>query len=384
MEAARAVGAEVVVGSNRRQALAGAMGDRAVVVDLAHPEAAADSIVALHGRSPLDGIVAVDDQGVVAAALAGERLGLAHNPPAAVLATRNKATMRERLAAAGIPQPRFAVVGPGDDPGVVGYPTVLKPVDQSGSRGVIRVDDRVSGVAAAARIRAMLCDAGDGERSPLLAEEFLAGPEVAVEGLLREGDLEVLAIFDKPDPLDGPFFEETIYVTPSRCEPAVLDEVAAVTANACVALGLREGPVHAELRITADGVKVIELAARSIGGLCARTLRFGAGISLEEVIVRHALRLPLAHLGREAASAGVMMLPIPRTGSLQGVGGIEAARRTPGVVDVVITIPEGRPVVALPEGDRYLGFVFARGDAPAQVESSLRQAHGCLDIRIEP
>jgi len=382
MDAARAVGAEVVVGSDRRQALAGSMGDRAVVVDLGDPGAAVEAIAELHARQPLDGIVAVDDQGVVAAALAAERIGLAHNSPASVAATRDKAAMRALLGAASVPQPRFAVIGPDDDPGGVGYPAVLKPLALSGSRGVIRANSRDEAVAAAARIRAML--AADGGGSQLLAEELLAGPEVAVEGMLRASELEVLAVFDKPDPLEGPFFEETIYVTPSRLGPAVAGSVAEVTARACAALGLKEGPVHAELRITPEGPKVIEVAARSIGGLCARTLRFGAGVSLEELIVRHALGLPTGDLRREAAAAGVMMLPIPRSGTLVGVAGVESARQVEGIVDVVVTIPRGRPVVALPEGDRYLGFLFARGATPVAVESALRAAHGALFVSVDP
>ena len=113
---------------------------------------------------------------------------------------------------------------------------------------------------------------------------------MAVEGLLQGGELEVLAVFDKPDPMDGPFFEETIYVTPSRQPTAVLAAVESTVGRAAAALGLREGPVHAELRIGPSGAAtVLELAARSIGGLCARSLRFGAGVSLEEVIIRHAL-----------------------------------------------------------------------------------------------
>lgn len=393
MDAAAAVGAEVVVGSNREQALSGAMGDRAVVVDLDDPATSADTVEALHHRTPIDGIVAVDDQGVVAAAMAAERLGLAHNPPAAVMATRNKATMRQLLRAAGVPQPHFAVVGPDDPPGPLGYPAVLKPLEGSGSRGVIRVDNEDADRRAAERIRTML-GPGDPHHPWLLAESFVPGAEVAVEGLLSEGLLEVLAVFDKPDPLEGPYFEETIYVTPSRHPASVIEEVGTVTARACEAIGLVEGPVHAELRLAhddgqggrAEGVvpTVIEIAARSIGGLCSRTLRFGAGISLEEVVVRHALHLPVRDLERQDGASGVMMLPIPGTGRLREVRGVDAAQAVRGITDVVITIPVGRPVVALPEGDRYLGFAFARGATPEEVEASLRLAHARLDIVIDP
>jgi len=234
------------------------------------------------------------------------------------------------------------------------------------------------------RVRAILAGARVPADSPLLLESYLPGAEVAVEGLLRSGRLEVLAVFDKPDPLEGPYFEETLYITPSRLPAAVLAEVTRITAQAARALGLREGPVHAELRVNGQSVSVLELAARSIGGLCSRALRFGVGVSLEEVILRHALGLGAAELGRESTAAGVMMIPIPRAGTLVGVGGQEQARAVPGVGGLEITIARGRPVVPLPEGDRYLGFLFASGLTAEAVERSLRDAHARLRIGIEP
>ncbi len=372
---ARHLGVEVVVGSEQPQALADSMGDRSVVVPLDDRDAAIDAIAALHRRSPLDAVVAVDDQGVLIAAMAAARLGLPHNPLDAVAATRDKAAMRRAFAAAGVPQPRFEVVD--DEPtGSVGFPCVVKPVSLSASRGVIRADDPVSAAIAAARVRAIGVD------GPLVVEEYVPGVEVAVEGLLRAGRLEVLAVFDKPDPLEGPYFEETIYVTPSRLAPELLAAIERVAADAAAALGLVEGPVHAELRIDGDRVVMLELAARSIGGLCSRALRFGAGISLEEVVLRHALGLPLADLRRERAAAGVMMIPIPGAGTLEAVYGHDACRAVPGVVGLEITIAPGRPVQPLPEGDRYLGFIIARGATPDAVEGALRAGHACLDIVI--
>ena len=248
---------------------------------------------------------------------------------------------------------------------------MLKPLGLSGSRGVIRADDPDSFRAAWRRIEAILSAARtdrkareEGEGSRILVESFVPGPEVALEGLLRDGRLELLALFDKPDPLDGPFFEETIYVTPSRHPPGVQDAVVRTIAAAAEALGLREGPIHAEARLGPDGPVILEVAARTIGGLCARALRFGAGASLEEIVVAHAMGLPLASVHRESRASGVMMLPIPRRGVLHGVSGLEGARAVAGVEDVVVTVPEGREVVPLPEGDAYLGFLFARGETP--------------------
>jgi hypothetical protein len=231
-------------------------------------------------------------------------------------------------------------------------------------------------------VRAILAAAGEDAAGPLLVERFVPGVEVAVEGLLRGGVLDVLAVFDTPDPLEGPYFEETIYVTPSRQPAPALAAVERASAAAAAALGLAEGPVHAELRIHAGRPVLLELAARSIGGLCARSLRFGLGVSLEELILRHALGLPADGLARERAASGVMMLPIPRAGRLLDVRGIEAARAIPGVEGLEITIARGRELRPLPEGDRYLGFLFARSQTPAQVEAALRRAHACLEVTI--
>ena len=380
MRAATRLGVEVVVGSEERQAMADDMGTRALVVPLSDTGAAVEAIAALHERAPLDAVVAVDDQGVEVAAAAAERLGLPHNPPSAVAATRDKSVMRDALARDHVPQPRFRVVEDLEQitevAGDVGYPCVLKPVGLSASRGVIRVDDPVSAVHAAERIRAI----ADG---PLLVEEYLPGIEIAVEGLLRgEQQLEILAIFDKPDPLVGPYFEETIYVTPSRLPDDMQQRVAFLTWRATHAIGLTDGPVHAEFRIDGDRVSVLEVAARSIGGLCARTLRFGAGIALEELILRHALGLPIDEIAREDAASGVMMLPIPSEGVLEEVRGIDAARAVDGVTGLEITVPRGRHVVPLPEGDRYLGFLFARADTPEQVEAALRAGYAALDVEL--
>ena len=385
-KAAERLGAELVVASDRRQAMSAFLGDRALVLPLKRPADAAARVVEHAGRVPLDAVVAVDDQGVRTAALAAAELGLTASDPEAVARTRDKATMRRALAAAGIAQPRFRVADPrglsvGELAAELGFPVVVKPLSLAASRGVIRADDSAGAERAATRIRGMLD--GDGQaNAPLLVESFVPGAEVAVEGLLRGGAFEPLAIFDKPDPLDGPFFEETLYVTPSRLPRATLDAIESLAGDAAAALGLTEGPVHAELRVDGDDVTLLEIAARSIGGLCSRALRFGAGVSLEEVILRHALDQPLDDLDRADAASGVMMLPIPRAGVLHDVGGQDAAREVPGIVGLEISIARGREVTPLPEGDRYLGFVFARADTPEQVERALRDAHARLEVDI--
>lgn len=386
LEAAERAGSEVVVVSDQQQALASVMGDRALRVDLRRPEAAARRLADQASRVRLDAIVGVDDRGVEVAALAAELLGLAHSPAEAVAATRDKAKARDLLeGAAGVRQPNWRpVTTPGEARAAareIGLPVVVKPVSLSASRGVIRADSEDSAEAAARRTLGILDEAREARH--LLVERYVAGAEVAVEGLVRAGDLKVLALFDKPDPMEGPHFEETLYVTPSRLPAGTQDAVSDAAQAAVRALGLTEGPVHAEFRVDGDDVWTLEVAARTIGGLCGRALRFGLGMSLEEVVIRHALGLRLHALAREDAAAGVLMLPTEREGRLREVAGVGEARRLPGIVGVDITVPAGHWVRPLPESDRYLGFAFARGHTAEEVEAALRRARAVLRARID-
>jgi biotin carboxylase len=389
--AAQKLGVEAVLGTNRCHELAGIWPTEAfgsVEIPFRDEERAAARIVEM---APFDALIPTDDPTAEIAARAAARLGMRGNSVTAARTARNKRLMREALAAAGVPVPRFAVFEETSDPSTleVEFPCVVKPLLCSASRGVIRADDRASFVAAWSRLRALLqtpalraVEDPDGHR--ILVESFVPGAEVALEGLLQRGRLQVLALFDKPDPLDGPFFEETLYVTPSRHSASLQAEVAAVTERAAAAIGLAEGPVHAELRLSHTGPYVIEVAARSIGGLCSRTLRFGlGGASLEELVLRHALGEPLGELSPPGA-AGVMMLPIERGGVLQAVDGIDDARAVPLVEDVQITAKIGQVLEPLPEGASYLGFVFARGGSPEDVEAALRQAHALLRFTVAP
>lgn len=369
--------------SERPQALADEMQGRFLQIDFEQPEASAQAIVDWTQGSPVDAVIAVDDAGVVTASLAARRLGLPHNPPEAARSTRDKADMRTRLAQREINQPSFARLNPGDDPAAVaeelGYPVVAKPVDLSASRGVLRADSSAEVRAAVERIRRMT---GDG--CQILIERYLPGKEFALEGMLRGGQLEVLALFDKPDPMEGPTFAETILVTPSRLDRETQQEIGRLAVRAVAALGLREGPVHAEFRVVEGKPAVLEVASRSIGGLCGRTLRFGLlGRSLEEVILRAALGLPTFDSQRERVAAGVLMLPVERAGRFGGVTGVPDALGIPGITEVEITVAGGRMVSPLPEGDRYLGFVFARAKSPDDVETALRSAWATLSVIIE-
>jgi biotin carboxylase len=389
LDAARALGVDVVIGTDEAHALRGVMGHRALEVPLADPPHAVRVIVAHDAVAPLDAIIAVDDVGTLVAAEASASLGLPHNPADAVAAARDKLAMRARLAAFEVPQPAFAPLpaDAGDEEvavvvGTVGLPCVIKPTSLSGSQGVLRADTPDDAVAVAKRVRRIASAAGVDARAPLLVERFAPGPEVAVEGLVVSGELRPLAVFDKPDPLDGPAFEETIYVTPSRLAPDDHAAVLAATREATAALGLVDGPVHAELRVQDGRATVIEVAARTIGGLCSRALSFSTGRSLEELVIAHALGMPLGATGALGAS-GVLMVPIPRAGTLVAVHGQAEALAVPGITDVQITIAPGRAVAPVPEGNRYLGFVFARDSTPTRVERALRRAGACLDVRVD-
>jgi biotin carboxylase len=388
--AAGALRVDLVCASEQPSTFEGLSPDHLLTLDFADPDGAAAAVARFAERRPLRAVVGVDDRTTVAAAAIAGRLGLRANSIASATAARDKSLMRERLAAAAVRQPPFRVVPLDGDPGAIArtleYPCVVKPLALSASRGVIRADDPAGLAAAVARVRAILqapdVAADDATRRAVLVERFVPGVEVALEGLLAGGDLRVLALFDKPDPLDGPYFEETLYVTPSRLPAEAQTAIAGTAAAACAALGLSEGPVHAELRVNGAGPWVIEVAARSIGGLCSRTLRFGTGMSLEELILRHALGWPLTSTERAGGAAGVMMIPIPRAGRLRAVRGVEAARAVPRVEDVVISAHPDQDLVPLPEGWQYLGFIFARAESPAEVEAALRAAHTRLDFDI--
>lgn len=387
LEAAARLGAQALVASPGAQALVGtpAIG---IGIDHRDPGTALTKILEQVARTPVDAVVATDDPVVELAARAAERLGLPHNPPHAAAVSRRKDLARERLRVHGVTAPRFTRIdlkaSLAAQAETVSFPCVLKPLALSGSRGVIRVNDAGEFARAAARIGLIVRHESDeAERHYLLAEEFIPGFEIAVEGMLTAGELEVLAVFDKPDPLDGPYFEETYYITPSRLGAEVQQQACAAVAAACRAYGLREGPVHAELRVNERGAWIIEVAARTIGGMCGRLLRFGTGLGLEELVLRQALGLPVRKTA-EAGGAGVLMIPIPQAGILRRVEGLLAAQQITYIEAVRIDVRDGYELVPLPEGDAYLGFIFARAPTPRQAEDALRQAHTCLRVVVAP
>jgi biotin carboxylase len=399
-EAAEAMGVRLIFASDRCDQLEDPWWDHAIPVRFHEERASIDAVIAGCAQEPLDAVLAVGDRPTVLAARICDAFGLPGNPPAAAAASRNKRQARAAFHAAGLPTPTFRAVSLQGDPERLArditYPAVLKPLALSGSRGVMRVNDEQEFLDAFERLGALLQSPDvrieqDAAHGAALIEAFIPGAEYAVEGVLTRGAFTVFAIFDKPDPLDGPFFEETIYVTPSRQSPAQQQRIVDTVAAAARALGLHHGPIHAECRVNDSGVYILEVAARPIGGLCSKALRFmppgdGTGntmVSLEEVLLRHALGEEVSGYRREAAASAVMMLPIPRRGVYRGVHGVEDAQRIVGIDEVRITAKPDAAIVPLPEGRSYLGFLFAHGETAGVAERTLREAHARLRFVIE-
>ena len=379
--AAKRLGIEVTLATDRCHILEDPWGDHAVPIRFEEPEAAAETL----SKTSFDGVVAVADRPTQIAALTARRLGLAWHPPDAVAVCRDKHRMREAFRAAGMPVPENFRATLDCDPraisGRLGFPVVLKPLGLSASRGVIRANDAAEFGAAFARIRRIL-EQLDEPGDAIQIERYIEGREFALEGLMTRGELQVLAIFDKPDPLVGPFFEETIYVTPSRESGEVQGAMVEAARQAVRALGLWHGPVHAEMRVNDRCVYVLEVAARPIGGLCARALRFGNERTLEDVVMLHAAGEMPEELRLTPAASGVMMIPVPRAGILESVSGVEEALTVQGVDDVIITAKIGQKLTPLPEGASYTGFIFASAQEPGAVEAALRAAHARLRFEI--
>jgi len=388
LETARGLGVDVLVASEGRYSLVGEIA-AGLHVDLHSPNALQTLLQANQAR-PFNGVVATDDASVELASRIAQALALPHNPPHAAKLSRRKDLSRQALQQAGVPVPEFRVVDLAAPLGVqlqgMEFPCVIKPLAMSASRGVIRADDAAAAEAACIRVQALLREAAGKDPfadSHVLVEQFVPGPEVALEGLLQQGQLKVLAIFDKPDPLDGPYFEETYYITPSRHTLAEQQRLAACVQAACGAHGLREGPVHAEARLPPDACVIMEVAARTIGGECARLLDFGTGHSLEALVISHAIARPLRY-DPQPGGAGVLMLPITRAGILRRIEGITAARAVPWIEDILISRRDGYELVPLPEGNSYLGFMFARAPTAEEAEAALRTAYARLNVVTAP
>ena len=372
-DAARRVGAEVTLATDRCHIMDDPWGDRAIPVKF---DRIAESIEVLRSLElHVDGVAAVGDTPAVLAAEAAAMYGVPFHSPAAARACHDKHVSRQIFEAAGLQVPAYFRSASERDAARAPYPCVLKPCGQSASKGVIRANNEAEFRAAWRRIARM------GE-TDVQVEAYIPGREFAVEGLVTHGRLEPIAIFDKPDPLEGPYFEETIYVTPSRAPAEVQRTLIDTVQHAVTALGLAHGPVHAELRYNDDGAWIGEAHARPIGGLCSRALRMADSIPLEEMILVHAFGGDVSMAQLDGPASGVMMIPTPMNGLYRGVEGLDRARAVPLIEDIVVTAAEGQHFIPPPEGSSYLGFIFARGETPEAVEAALRRAHAELKFNF--
>lgn len=387
VQAARSLGVELQIASRGEHSLVNEIAS-GLHINLDDERRALETIIQASGDKPYNSIIAPDDYTVELAANIAQALGLQHNPPDAARFSRRKDLAREQLRQHGVRTPDFRRIDlrKALEPQIEGFafPCVIKPVSLSGSRGVIRVDNLSEFVTACERVKEIINQQNkDEEKNTLLVETYIPGVEVAVEGFLKDSEFIPLALFDKPDPLEGPFFEETYYITPSRLPVETQQQIHAQVHAACLAYGLKTGPVHAELRLHAGEAWIIEVAARTIGGECAQLLKFGTGYSLEQLVIAHSMDLPLEIRPMQEA-AGVLMIPTPKSGILRRVEGVLAAHKLPLIESVTISVREGYELQTLPEGSSYLGFIFARGPDPHAVEAALRQAHGMLNIVVRP
>ncbi|WP_455201231.1 ATP-grasp domain-containing protein [Kaarinaea lacus] len=357
-------------------------------INFSDPAAAIDTIIHAAAQQPYLGIIAADDMASEIAAASAQVLGLPHNPPDAIQFTRWKHKARALLKESGLPVPvhwiaNIAEVAAGQIPDV-SFPVVAKPINLSASRGVIRANNRSELIEAAKTISRIVSQLSEVEaRSTLLIEQFIPGHEIALEGILKNGKLNTIAIFDKPDPLEGPYFEETYYVTPSRLSRFLQEKAIQTIELACQAYGLETGPIHAELRFHNDVPYIIEVAARTIGGECARLLEYASGYSLESLVIKYAMG-DVIDIESFDNAAGVLMIPTPRSGILRRIEGILDAQKVPHINAIHIAIREGHELVSLPEGASYLGFIFASAESPEQVETALRAAYRQLNVVVDP
>jgi biotin carboxylase len=396
VKAAHRLGVDVTVGSNERQVLESINKGGTVTIDFSNPDSAIIEIEEFHTSFPIIAIVGVDDTTAIIAAKASQKLGFKYSSPKAVMATGNKLLLRHALSTSDLSSTKYNTIGLNDDPRKfsrkIDFPCVLKPLNLAASQGVIRANTQKEFVTAFERIKNILLNIEKNSKKEILptilVEDYIEGAEVALEGLMIDGKLSVLAIFDKPDPLEGPYFEETIYVTPSRKPAYTQESIKNMAEQAAIAIGLTEGPVHIELRLHPSGQLnnkagpwVIDIAARSIGGLCSRSLQFNENLTLEDVILRHAMNEPI-EVNREPKASGVMMIPIPKAGTLEYIDGTLEAKAVPGITDITLSMTKGEKLVPLPDGNKYLGFIFAKADQPEDVEAALRSAHSKLSFQI--
>lgn len=371
------------------------LGLRPTTVAVQPPEQAIEQALRLHEQTSIGAVLGYEEDATLTVAHIAAALGLPAHPVAAAEAALDKPMMKQRFAAAGIPAADF-IVAADEDEAVAwaeagGYPVVVKPCRGSASQGVIRANDEHTLRQAYRRLRRIIRDheLDNGGRPPSahLVERYLPGSELSCELLLQYGAPEVITEFGKPLPLTGPYFEESIYLTPPALGAALRREVHELSMAAAKALGFYHGPAHCEIRLTPDGPKVLEIAGRLLGGACAGSFRDRLGEDLDALLLRSALgeRITLPAPADDAPTVGALMIPVPGEGRVVAVRGDDGARRVPGVRDVSLQTEPGEIVVPFPEQACYaVGFVSASGPDEAAVVGSLGQAAAQISLELTP
>lgn len=329
-------------------------------------------------------VLAVDEAAVEVAEWTRVALGLIDHPNSGILATRDKRELRQRLRENNISQPKtFDILELEQGRGEIPFPVVVKPSKGSGSIGVTKAQNQQELTKSLITVQDVIAKMTISNQC-IVVEEYIPGVEFAVDILVTDGKLHVLVIFEKPDPLVGPFFAETIYVTPPHLTDSQLEALHSVIQKCIRALSINNGPLHLELRLTSANDWVpIDIASRSIGGNCSNALAFASNTSLEELIIQNALGLEVINTQRERRASGVYMIPAETLGTLVAVHGVEAALKVRFVEDIQITVKPGTKTVPLPFDNQYLGFIFAKAPGAKTVEKALRTARALLEIEVD-
>ena len=385
--AAKSLGMKILVVSNSQHSLVPEVA-AGITVDFENIDDAIEIILAAIQTLSIRCVFATDDSCVEISSHIAQILKLPHNKPEAAALTHRKDLARKALKAGGCNTPEFQVISLDmveKFASPIDYPVVIKPLALSASRGVIRADNDEQMISACSRIEGILASAGQSGyiRDHILVESYLDGAEFAVEGFIIQGEFHLLTIFDKPEPLTGPFFEETYYLTPTQLDCRQQTELVNEVRQCCKAYGLEQGPVHAEARITKSGIVLLELAARTIGGQCGQLIEFSLQQKLEEIVIQGMCGIK-PELPNNPQAAGVMMIPVTNSGILKRVEGLTNALEIPYIEDIEIHIREGYELIPLPEGSSYLGFIFAKAPKYHEVYQSLKSAYECLRFVTQP
>lgn len=387
IKAAKNLSLDVTIASQGKHSLVTEVAD-GLHVNFDDTESALKEIIKENNKKPFAGILGSDDQTVELAAQAAKVLHLPHNPPEAAQYSHRKDLARAKLTLADRNVPFHCLLNltkPIKNQIIdLPLPCVVKPLNMSASRGVIRVDNTEQLKVACERLRPILADSPNiFEQTHILIEAYIDGIEIAYEGYLQNKKLNTITIFDKPDQLTGPYFAETIYVTPSSLDNDLQLAIKMEIEKSCKAYGLVTGSIHAECRIDKNNkVWILEIASRTIGGDCARILD-NNNYSLEEMAILLSIGKNIT-IKKSKKARAVMMIPIKQKGLLKRVEGLSLANKVKHIDSIDIIINQGHELIPLPEGNQYLGYIFSSADTSEKATEAIRMAYDILTFITSP